>query len=180
MKESVKLVLVLTVICAISSAMLAAVYSKTKEPIANALKLRTAKAATRVMPDGCSVPEEQQYEGINYFVAKQDGKPAGVALKGASENGYGGRIELMVGISMDQKLTGYETLIASETPGLGTKIDSDGFRNPLLQRSLDKEWKVKQDGGDVDAITAATISSRAAVECINDAAAQFKRIKSQL
>ncbi len=180
MKDTIKLILVLTVICAVSSAMLAAVYSKTKDPIEAALELRTAKAAAGVMPAGAGMPEKREINDVVCFVALQDGKPAGVAIEGRSDNGYGGEVVLMVGISSDGKLVNYQKLVANETPGLGTKMESDAFRQPLLGRAIKADWRVKKDGGEVDAITAATVSSRAVMECIRDAIAKYERIANRL
>ncbi len=180
MKDTIKLIFVLTIICAVSSALLATVYSKTKDPIAAALELRTANAAAGVMPAGVSTPEKREIGGVVLFVAAKDGAPAGVALEGRSNNGYGGEIVLMVGISADGKLVNYQKLVASETPGLGTKMESDAFRRPLLGRPVGTDWRVKKDGGDVDAITAATISSRAVMECIRDAIAKYECVADRL
>jgi len=77
-------------------------------------------------------------------------------------------------------LVNYQQLVAGETPGLGTKIESDSFRKPLLGRALNSDWRVKKDGGEVDAITAATISSRAALECIRDAIAKYQKAADAL
>jgi electron transport complex protein RnfG len=180
MKDTIQLILVLTVICAASSALLAAVYSKTKEPIAASLELRTANAAAKVMPEGASLPEKKVVDGETFFVAKKDGQLAAVAVQGRSGSGYGGEIVLMVGLGADGRLVNYKKLVASETPGLGTKIESDAFRKPLLGRALNADWRVKKDGGEVDAITAATISSRAALECIRDAIAKYGKAAEQL
>ena len=180
MNDTTKLILVLTIICAVSSALLAAVYSKTKDPIEAALELRTANAAAKVMPEGVSTPVKKQVNGVTFFVAKKDEKLAAVALEGSSKNGYGGEIVLMVGLSADGKLVNYQKLIANETPGLGTKMESDAFRKPLLGRPLKTDWRVKKDGGEVDAITAATISSRAVMECLRDAIAKFDQASAQL
>lgn len=180
MKDLIKLVVILTVISAASSALLAAVYSKTKEPIAAALELRTAKAAGKVMPEGASVPEKKAVGGVTFFVAKKDDRLAAVAVEGRSKNGYGGEIVLMVGLGIDGKLVNYQKLVASETPGLGTKMDSDAFKKPLLGKPLASPWKVKKDGGEVDAITAATISSRAVLECIRDAIGKYEKAAAAL
>jgi len=180
MNDIIKLILVLTIISAASSALLAAVYSKTKEPIAAVLELRTANAARKVMPADMAVPEKKQINGTTFFVAKKDGKPAAVALEGHSKNGYGGDIVLMIGLSTDGKLVNYQKLVANETPGLGTKMESDAFRKPLLGRPLKTDWRVKKDGGEVDAITAATISSRAVLECIRDAIGKYEKAAAAL
>jgi electron transport complex protein RnfG len=180
MKEIIRLVLVLTLICSVSSALLAAVYGKTKDPIAAALERRTASSAAKVMPPGLAAPEKRVVDGVRFFVAKREGKLAAVAVEGRSRNGYGGDVALMVGLGADGKLVNYEVVQASETPGLGTKMTSSAFKAPLLGKSLTSPWKVKKDGGEVDAITAATISSRAALECIRDAVAKYEKAAAAL
>ncbi len=174
----VRLVFVLTVICAVSSALLAAVFKLTEVPISAALEERIRAAAASVMPAGLSKPEKVEQGGNTFFVAKQDGKIVAVATEGRSKNGYAGDVVLMVGMSADGKLVNYEVISASETPGLGTKIASNAFKNPLKGRLLDGSWKVKKDGGEVDAVTAATISSRAALDCIRDAISKRKQLSS--
>jgi electron transport complex protein RnfG len=178
----VRLVFVLTVICAVSSALLAAVFKLTEAPIAAALEERTRAAAASVMPAGLPSPAKlvlvQGSSTNTFFVAKQDGKIVAVATEGRSKNGYSGDVVLMVGMSADGKLVNYEVISASETPGLGTKIAANAFKKPLKGRSLEGSWKVKKDGGEVDAVTAATISSRAALDCIRDAISKRKQLSS--
>ena len=173
----IRLVFVLTVICVVSSALLAAVYNMTKDPIAAALEHRILNAAANVMPAGLPEPEKVVIGDTAFFVSKQDGKIVAAAVEGRSKSGYSGDIALIVGMSMDGKLVGYEVVEASETPGLGTKIAGDTFKKPLLGKSLKSNWTVKKDGGEVDAVTAATISSRAALECITDAITKLEMLK---
>lgn len=180
MKDTLKLILVLTIICAISSALLAAVYRVTEKPIAVAREQRTIQAAAKVMPSGLPMPEKVELNNTTFFVAKREGKVQAIATEGRSPNGYGGNIVLMIGMSADGKLVSYEVIQASETPGLGTKMTSDNFKKPLFGRSLDSEWKVKKDGGNVDSITAATISSRAVLECIRNAIEKRNAVLSKL
>ena len=176
----VRLVFVLTVVSAVSSALLAAVYNMTKEPIAAALEQRTMLAATLVMPAGLSAPEKIVVGDNTFFVCKQDGKVVSVAVEGRSKNGYSGDVALMVGMNVaEKKLVGYEVVVSTETPGLGTKIVSDSFRTPLLGKALGGNWIVKKDGGEVEAVTAATISSRAALECIKDAISKMEQAHIQ-
>lgn len=178
----IRLVFVLTVICAVSAALLAAVFKLTEKPISVAMEERTRSAAASVMPAGLPPPVKQEvvFEGNTniFFVSKQDGKILAVATEGRSKNGYAGDVVLMVGMSADGKLVNYEVISASETPGLGTKIAASAFKNPLKGRSLEGSWKVKKDGGEVDAVTAATISSRAALDCIRDAIRKRKQLSS--
>ena len=170
MNATVKIILVPTIICAVCSAVLAAVNGVTLKPIQHAIENKSALAASKVMPTGLPLPEKRQVNGVTFFVAMKDGKVAGVATVGDSANGYGGHVKLMVGMSADNKLVGYEIVEAGETPGLGMKMTTDKFKKPLLGRLLGStNWHVKKDGGDIDAITAATITSRAVMDCIRDA-----------
>lgn len=88
-------------------------------------------------------------------------------------NGFGGPMKVMVGIAADGTILGYEILEHSETPGLGDKADT-WFKNAnkpgqnIIGRKAGN-LKVSKDGGEVDAITAATISSRAFLKAINSA-----------
>ena len=186
MKDILKLVGVLTVICLICTALLAAVYEKTKGPIAAVGAIKAAKAAAEVMPAGAAAPERLELTNPDhttnvFFLARHEGLVQAVALEGRSKRGYGGDIVLMVGLSADGKLVNYKVLRQNETPGLGNKIARDVFRLPLLGRDLAKtRWQVKKDGGDIDALTAATISSRAALEAIRDAISRYDAHRDQL
>jgi len=177
----IRLVFVLTTICAVSSALLAMVYNQTKEPIAAALEQRTKLAAAQVMPSEFSEPEKIVVGDNTFYVCRQDGKIVAVAVEGRTKNGYSGDVALMVGMDMvGNRLVGYEVVTSTETPGLGTKISNDAFKKPLLGKALGSIWKVKKDGGDVDAVTAATISSRAALDCIKDAISKVQQSESEL
>ena len=157
MKDTIKLILVLSVICVICSALLAAVFQVTEKPIAQSLEKRTAKAAALVLPAERGTPEQKVTDGITYFEAKKDGKAVAWAYEGESKNGYGGPVKLMVGIGDDGKMISFEVIQSTETPGLGSKMGQDAFKKPLCGKSLASDWKVKKDGGDVDAMTAATL-----------------------
>lgn len=176
MKDTIKLVLVLTIICVICSALLAAVFQVTEEPIAQSLEKRTAKAAALVLPPDCGTPTKKVSDGITYFEATKDGKPVAWAYEGESKNGYGGPVKLMIGIGKDGKMISFEVIQSTETPGLGSKMGQDDFKKQFKGKSLKTDWKVKKDGGDVDAITAATISSRAALDCMRDAKSKHLKI----
>ena len=121
-------------------------------------------------------------DAANPRVRRRTIEGAGVLYEpaGPSQPGRLPAVVVMVGLAADGTLVNYQKLVANETPGLGTKMDSDGFRKPLLGRPLKGDWRVKKDGGEVDAITAATISSRAALECIRDAIAKYERAAPRL
>lgn len=104
----------------------------------------------------------------------QEGTPIKVAV-----DGFGGTMEVMVGFAADGTILGYKILQHQETPGLGDKAGA-WFQNAdkpgqcIVGRQATGEFTVSKDGGDVDAITAATISSRAFLKAINTAYAEWK------
>ena len=97
-------------------------------------------------------------------------------MKGVSHAGYGGDIVLMVGLTPDFKIVTYKKLEDAETPGLGSNLTSPGFMNQFAGMDASTSLSVKKDGGAVDAITSATITSRAVCGAINDAKTKMEGI----
>lgn len=156
-------------LCLFVGAALALVNNVTAEPIAQSAEKTRAEAIARILPPFDSEIVEAEAAGLPVFSASMDGKPVGAAVQTYSDEGFGGRFTLLVGFDSDGAVTGYQVLSHAETPGLGAKMDSwfqpgqhsiVGTQTPL---------KVKADGGDVDAITGATITSRAFVGAVNRA-----------
>lgn len=157
--------LCLFVTCVVCSALLALVYSVTSEPIEAAAKAKTEKAIAAVTPEFDTVSDMQEIEvegaGYQYYTVSLDGKPTGYAVI-SSTNGFGGQLSLVVGIAADGTVYNTSVLSHSETPGLGAKCTLDSFRNQFKGWDVSqKKLIVNKDGGDVDAITASTITSRA-------------------
>ena len=95
-------------------------------------------------------------------------------------NGFGGKIELMVGMLQNGIINKVSVLSQAETPGLGANMVNDKFKGQFDGKDPQTfTLKVKKDGGDVDAITAATISSRAVSEAIQRAVDGFEANKDQ-
>lgn len=178
MKEFLKLTLVLTIICIIAGSLLAKVYQVTKDPIEAARKKEKIEALQKVVP-GCEIdPDADKLEvdvgdkKLALYVGRIDGKLSGVACESSSRQGYGGEIRIMVGVSADMKVSGVEILTQTETPGLGAKIEDESFRVQYKDKSaVDLGWcKVRKDdpeNGTIDALTGATISSRAVSEAVH-------------
>ncbi|MBR0073999.1 MAG: RnfABCDGE type electron transport complex subunit G, partial [Bacteroidales bacterium] len=105
----------------------------------------------------------------------------GVAVESSTEKGFNGHLGVMVGFDTEGNITGYNVLETTETPGLGSKADQwfqkDGKGNVIGMNPESNNISVKKDGGDVDAITAATISSRAFCDAINRAYKAFQIVK---
>jgi len=172
MKKILGLVSSLTLIAGVCAAVLAFVDKLTAEPIAQMLQKKTFESAKAVMPPGVVSVELQEDSGV--FLGKNDaGEVVGYAVKGSDPGGYGGDIVLMVGFESDRKtVVCYRTLAAAETPGLGMKLNTPEFADQFAGRRADS-LKVKKDGGEIEAITSATITSRAVCAAIADASAKL-------
>jgi electron transport complex protein RnfG len=101
------------------------------------------------------------------YPAKMNGELVGVAIESYTMTGFSGLVKLMVGLKSDGSIYSISVLEHKETPGLGTHMAEDKFINQFkTQYPSTFKVKVKKDGGDVDAITAATISSRAFCDAV--------------
>jgi len=176
MKENIIQISKLLLVCVISAAVLAYVYGITKEPIEKAKQSETIaalKSVVTVDSDKETIIEQDtlQDESGNkypiYRIIYSDSSVAGMAVKTFSNNGYGGKIIIMLGVDKDFTITGLYPLEFSETPGLGTKMTKDEFKGQFSGKNTDNfVFKVQKDGGDVVAITSATITSRAVTEAV--------------
>ena len=174
------MVVVLTTITLISSAAVGGVYLITEEPIAAAKVAAVNAALEQVLPEyeaTTSQTIEVNDMPIVAHTATVAGKAVGYAIESISKNGFGGAVRLMVGFDTNGTILNINVLEQKETPGLGTKMAEEG--NPLLASLKDKKaaevnMTVRKDGGDIDALTAATISSRAYAEAVAIAAEAFE------
>jgi Na+-translocating ferredoxin:NAD+ oxidoreductase subunit G len=169
--------LTLLVITAVASLALGGIYTLTKEPIAAARKARFENAIKMVMPEFDSIisykvlPED----GIDSMIVIkgyiQDSIMVGTAISTYSNKGYNPeQIQIMIGFLPDGSIYNTTVTQQKETPGLGTKMSDAKFKDQFNTKNLqDFKLKVKKDGGDVDAITAATISSRAFCDAVQRA-----------
>jgi len=179
MKETLRLIITLTLICLISGGLLAGFDGLTRERIAEVNIQRRQTALEAVLPgtnhyDNTPISDSVTVRHLDrdwtFFTARKAGVFAGAAVETGSPNGYSGKIRLMFGFDADGKSIGIAILEQKETPGLGANIDTKKFRDKLAGLDLLKtNWHVKKDGGDIDHITAATISSRAVVEAVREA-----------
>jgi electron transport complex protein RnfG len=116
-----------------------------------------------------------------FFVGVLNGEPRGVAFETFGK-GYGGDVGLMVGIDVkDDKLLGVGVTTHGETPGMGAKAKSDpNFVAQYKGLSIEKPIKVTQDGGSINAISGATITSRAVSTATTEAGEIYQKLKPQL
>ena len=171
MKKIFGLVLSLTVISGVCAAVLAYVDSITEDPIAKMKVQQEQSAVKAVLPPGAT----EVVEADGFFVGMNGNNDViGYAAKGTDGHGYGGDIELMVGFEKDKKtVVCYKTLAASETPGLGMKLKTPEFADQFKGKN-GTSLKVRKDGGEIEAITSATITSRAVCRAIADAQSKLK------
>ena len=181
MKDILRLIVVLTCLCIVSAIALAKIYDLTKGPIAHQKRLEVLRAIKTVLPPYDNEPDRdmvklpmgvdkkgEEIQGVFYRGAK-GGRLIGVAFKVISPEGYGGSIEVMVGLLPNGTIHGVEVLSHLETPGLGAKIREAKFKDRFKKRSLSNtRWAVKKDAGDIDGITGATISSRAVTKAVKE------------
>ena len=181
MESSLKnMVLVLFTITLLSSAAVGGVYTITKEPIAQAKVAAVNNALKQVLPEyeaTTSQTIEVNDMAVEAYTATVANKAVGYAIKSSSKNGFGGAISLMVGFDTEGNIININVLEQKETPGLGTKMADEGnaLQASLVGKNAGKvNLTVKKDGGDIDALTAATISSRAYAEAVAIAYEAFK------
>lgn len=189
MKSSLKnMILVLFVITAVSSSAIGLVFNVTKEPIAATEKQKTMNALSEVLPKFDNQPNEEKVtkevdgQQLAIYTARFEGKVVGYAIETFTKNGFNGMIRLIVGFRTDGSIEKISVLSQSETPGLGAKIAEKGSKfvaqfcgkNPESFKLF-----VKKDGGDVDAITASTITSRAFSDAVKRAHDIFKQIDKE-
>ena len=167
MKNMLKTSFVLLVICIISGGLLGLVYKKTQPKIDQQTEIKKLDALKEVMPDATKF-EEAIID--KKWSAYKDTTQIGWALKTVAF-GYGGPIQIVFGVDKNKKITRIKIIEQNETPGLGAKITEKKFISQFETRS-EKEIVLKKDNsenGKIDAITAATISSRAVTNTINQA-----------
>lgn len=184
------MVLSLGIITIIAAAALAGVYTLTEEPIAQAKAQKQKDAIGQVLPgiDFNNNPADEAVEAtingetVTLFPARKDGQLVGAAVESHDNNGFSGLITVMYGFNTDGDITGYAVMQHAETPGLGSKM-GEWFCDPAHTivglNAKTSNLTVSKDGGDVDAITAATISSRAFLRALTLANQAFDQFTAQ-
>ena len=177
MESSLKnMLLSLGVICLVCAGLLAIVNAATEKKIARVMADKTARAIAQVVPafDGTPLDTTVVLDGREFAVHKAmagDSLVVGYAIE-SSTAGFGGPINLMVGFSADGGIYSTAVISHSETPGLGAKMTDEAshFRTQFQgMNPAESNLAVTKDGGDVDAITASTITSRAFAAAVQQA-----------
>lgn len=182
----INMVVTLVLVTGVAAAALGFVYDFTKEPIEAAKAKAQAEAIKQVLPEFDELGESKVVtpaiggDALEFFPAYKNGELVGTAIKTYTKNGFSGFISIMAGIDKDGNISGYSVLEHKETPGLGSKMDV-WFDNPEKPNQMvvgknpeTTNFTVTKDGGDIDAITASTITSRAFLEALTTAYDSYK------
>lgn len=179
------MLLSLGIITIVAALILGGVYALTKDTIADAERKAQVQAISEVAPEFDNNPLDEQYVyvanagtkdslEIVVYPARKGDELVGAAVKSITMNGFSGEIVVMCGFKVDGTINNYKVLKHAETAGLGSKMQEwfrtdKGSQNVIGLNPGKDKVRVKKDGGQVDAITAATISSRAFLAAIADA-----------
>jgi electron transport complex protein RnfG len=176
MRDLIKMTTVLFITCGLAGGSLAVVNAVTKEPIANHEKQQRDKALREVCP---GADEFREAAPNKVWQAFSGGRESGTVFQ-VQVQGYSGPITMMFGTDAEGVMTGFRVLTHTETPGLGAKITAAPFRDQFT-RKRPEQLRLKKDDaakGQIDAITGATISSRAVTNAVRSRLESFSKEKA--
>ncbi|HIJ54798.1 MAG TPA: RnfABCDGE type electron transport complex subunit G [Deltaproteobacteria bacterium] len=188
MREMIKMVVVLTVLSAFSGGLLAAIRNSTQEKIDyQKLKFVQGPAIREILDGSSNDPLVDRLEvndnGVErrFFIGKFDGEANTVAFETFGK-GFGGDLGVMIGINTkEDKILGVRVTTHTETPGVGARAKTDlDFVSQFNDQTLAESYKVKPDGGQVDALSGATVTSRGVSTALSDAGTIYRRLKPQI
>lgn len=193
MKEYIKMIAVLTAIAAVCGLLLSAVKKGTEKRIEEQILYNVQGPCVKdlfgyseeidvlmpkIIANRQEVTVEEKAQAV--FVDKKDDQPKAIAFE-SSAMGFGDKIVVLVGFDLEKNsLQGIGIITHSETPGLGARVTEPAFGENFKGKELDAVFKVKQDNGIVDAISGATISSRAVCAAVTKSIALYPAIKEQV
>jgi electron transport complex protein RnfG len=188
MREMINMVVVLTLLSAFSGGLLAAVRTGTKDKIEQqVLKFQKAPAIKQILSDVSNDPLQDRFklmdkeQELTFFVGKHDGKPDSVTFE-TTGKGFGGDIGVMVGVNIESdQIIGICVTTHSETPGIGSRAKDDPkFASQFAGMTMDKNFATKKDGGDIDAMSGATVTSKGVSIAAIQAQDIYKRLKPEI
>ncbi len=212
MKDSLKLSIALGITCALAASILTFANSKTREPRAEAARRNRQQALSLVLPAFDNAPLDDKIQiatetgDVFFYLAKEGGKLTGLAGEGASPKGYGGQLQVLIGLNPSGDIGTVLVTGHKETPGLGTQVtDRKQTRSiwslfgkdaehaqasslppcPYLDQYAGKAatatgFRVQQDGGGIEAISGATVSSRAVADAVSTVSKAFASHRNEI
>ncbi len=188
MREMLKMVIVLTVLSSLSGGLLAALKNTTEERIdSQVLKFVKGPAIEKILEGATNDPVSDRFslavddKEKNFFVGVYDGTPKAVAFE-TRASGYGGDMGVMVAFNTETgKIIGVSVTTHNETPGVGATVEKDAdFKSQFAGLPADADPKVKKDGGSINAMSGATITSRAVCKAVGKATNLYKQLSSKI
>ena len=188
MRDMFKLFIAIVIFSAISGGVLASVRNATQDRIEYQQLVFVKGPAINLIMEGCTNDPLQDRFKIkdqnierDFFIGQFDGKKNVVAFETYGK-GFGGNIGVITAVNVDtDKIVGVAVTTHSETPGVGSKAKTDpGFRGQFKDQVVTDVFKVKADGGKIDAISGATISSRGVAAAVFQSGEIYKRLKNDL
>ncbi len=176
----------MTLVAVVSALAMGFTFTATKDAREMVEVKRTLAGIQNVMPGFDNKPDQEKfvvegYEGLEFYPAKKGDEFLGTAVKTFSDKGFTGDIWIMVGFDKDNKINNISVLKHAETPGLGSKMSDAKFKDQFNGKDPAVfKVVVKKDGGEVDAIAAATISSRAFCDAVTRAYEALKKKESEV
>lgn len=188
MREMIRLFIMVTIFSAVSGGLLATVKSATEERIEHQEMVFVRGPAIKQILEGCTNnPLDDRFKlndgdrEIDFFVGEFEGKRNTVVFENF-DKGYKGDIGVMVAFNVDDdRIEGIGVTTHSETAGVGSRAKTDPtFARQFRGMSIDSVFSVKADGGDIDAISGATITSRGVSGAVLESVEIYKRLKEQI
>ncbi|MBW1841792.1 MAG: RnfABCDGE type electron transport complex subunit G [Deltaproteobacteria bacterium] len=188
MREIIKMFVVLTVLSASAGGLLAALEKGTKDRIeSQELEFVKGPAINSILDGASNDPIADRFKITDgaveqsFFVGRFDGKANAVVFEGTGK-GFGGELGLMIGVNVDDdKILGVGVTTHSETPGLGaTAKDDPAFVSQFKDASIADSFKVTSDGGKVNAMSGATITSRGVCAGVTNSGTLYQKLKPQI
>ncbi|MCF8062764.1 MAG: RnfABCDGE type electron transport complex subunit G [Deltaproteobacteria bacterium] len=194
MRELLRMIIVLAVICGCSGLVLSFTNQVTLEQRENQLLTYVQGPSIQSVLSGqeydndpiqdrftVSLGEDDQGNPIEMTVFPAKKGDDMVAMAYASSGmGYGGEIDVMVGFDREGNLAGVSIMTHAETPGLGARIEEPGFTEQFRNLEVKDGVQLSQDGGEVDGISGASFSSKGVVSAINKAVDVFPKVKEEV
>jgi electron transport complex protein RnfG len=183
MKSILGMAFRLALICGLAALALSNVAEVTRGPIAESEARAQREAVEAVLPAFAQLAIDTLQTDTDkpalYFSGISDGATTGTAFTSASGLGYSGQIEIIVGIDTAGTISGVRILRHAETPGLGANYADPALLNEFYTgRAMDANWKLVKDGGEVDAVTGATVTGRAIADAIESGLEKYRHDKT--
>lgn len=186
MKEIVRMILVLSLICMVCGVALSSLRNMTADRIEYQVLMNVQGPRVKLLLQGAEndLIKDRKKISVNgketmLFIGKKDGKPWAIAYETVGQ-GFGGELKVMVGydITLDN-ITGMQVISHKETPGIGDRVTKDQFTRIFKGIDIAINFAPKTEGGDIDAISGATLSSRGICEAIRKSVTLYPGIKKQ-